>query len=655
MSRARLLPLALACAIPSACVMIEPPDPLASADLEEITRESLLTIQSGQTLVGALDDDLAAVRRHDRHFIPPSGLAARLALLDAVSEEDRSLSIELLEQAADDAGDSLLEKTIIHLLEQDDAYLARQLESDRIYSVFAGIFNGLVQMGYAFLNANPIGVIKPLLQGADEVLGDGALDAGERKQLDLHRRWLVQHPDGEGLPDGADEVRERVADLQQQLFDEEVVLTERLLEEKNLDAAAAHVHSARTRRPDAKEVGTMTASLEALAVARSERLARGLRVEPLEGELILGDAELLGEYRKLVDGILLREATIMVRFLKTRDRAVASGRLDLVEALDRAERALRPDTDLTEGVEWARQDYSARVRRYIFTGRRISDDPLQRYRVAREEAHRTLLDFLEPIFWIPATLVRSIYASFGSPVDDQRIVDALARYVWNEPDEADRAAALAELSERYEDRNESDKALSVARLLEADPERIAELEEGVASMALRRAGAGAARSVMLRAIVSRFPRTEAAGEAREELTDILGDAYHGATIIPATAAYPLAEELGIDARLMDGRRYNGEIESPGLRYLEGQLLFEFIDEGVRERRTVDLEGDVRERIDALAAEWRWRRRAAATPTYRELHQGVPVELSAGIGPEGVGIYPRLMPEEYRSPDRKLFR
>ncbi|MFH0944962.1 MAG: hypothetical protein V2A76_07165 [Planctomycetota bacterium] len=623
--------------------------------LVDISRKAILVAQRGDTLVGNLDQDLEFVRGHDRVRDRPTGLGDRLALLDAVCERDRGLRIGLFQDLAEETEDTLLRRTITHVLEQDDAYLAEQLEGDKVYSWFAGLFNGLLQMGYAVLNANPIGVLRPILQGVEQVLDEDGLNVRDRKQLALYRRWLLLHPDGQGLPDGAEAVSERVRKLEEQVFEEERLLTERLLAEGRQDAAAAHIQSARSRQVNEEVVRDLSNRLDQAVETRRSQLLAGLSVDPIEIELARGPTELCGAYRKLINEMLLSGGQEQLPLV--REEAVKAGREDLSRILDRVGAGQASGRDTREAIDRAHEEHSARVRRFIFTGRRPSLDPLRRYEVARDQARRTLLDFLEPIFWIPATLVRAVYAGIGHPVDDQPVVAVLAEHVWSTPEAVEREDALAELVERYEARGETAKALGAAQMMLLGEKQAAELRENLAAGVLRKSSgiqATSARRALLEALIRQFPDTAAARDAKEELVGLGTDVYEGAAVIPATAAQSLARELGLAPALLDGRQDNGEVASPGLRYFGDRVLFELQESGTRERRSVNVDGELRRRLDALAAEWTWRRRAARASTYEELHEGVPVELSAGIGLSGIGIYPRLLPEEYRLPDRELF-
>ncbi|MBI4878102.1 MAG: hypothetical protein HY812_00360 [Planctomycetes bacterium] len=650
MRRAAALLLLLACA---ACAVPAEP-PLEREGIVQATREALEATLRGEPLDLRLRPRLKEVRRCDEIAAYPSGMAGRLELLNAVNWRERATWLDLMLRVQDGASDPFLERTATQLLEQDEAYFAAEMEGNRIYSGFAGFFNGVMRMGFSALTGNPVGVIRPILEGVDVLLGVGSLEALDRKQVEMYRQWLAKHPDGEGLSPDPEAIRRRVAAVDAETFAEEVLLTTKLADEGKLDAAAAHLHVAQTRRREAPEVAALGQRLEQEFTRRRERLARAVGAEPLEMELVRGAPELNERYAALVEAILLEGG--QAPFEEAAALAARAGRGDVATCARNAARLVVRSVDLEAAVRRAKSEHVERRRRFLFTGFRPDDDPLKRYQIAQEESRRSLADVLEPIFWIPATLIRVVYSAFADPIDDRPVVDALAALAWRIPPGPRRDEVLADLADRYEERGETQKALAVARLLPAAGQRIARLEEDLAQDVLRRSGSQEplARRQALELILERFPKTEAAAAARAELDDLLTDEYAGAAMIPGTALLPLAAELGIDPRLLDGREENGEMSRGGAHYLAERLLFEVERGKERERLAIAVGEGLKPRMDALAAEWEWRRRASRTATYRELHEGVPVELSAGIGSGGIGVYPRLLPEEYRGEDRALF-
>lgn len=540
-------------------------------------------------------------------------------LLRAVGCADRDARVAALEALADDSTDPLRTKQILHLLEQDDAWLVHELQGDRLYSTFAAAWNGLLRMGYAFLQANPVGVIRPLVAGIDRLVTSAPPDPGERKAVLLARRWLVLHPDGAGLPDGAAEVREQADHVAEVVRRQELLVCDDLLARGRLDAAAAHLHAARVRDPAAADLAERDAALETAWAARRHRLAAGLDVRPAEVEWVRAGAVFIPRYVAWIEGLLLGVAGLddlaaLAADVARHDRPGAAA--VLVAPLHR----LAEPRDALSRVRAAEAEHARRVRRYVFAGRPPSADPLDRYAEAARRLRRAPLDVLEPLLWIPATLARAVFATFGEPVDDRHLLDAEAALARSGATGESRDLLLLDLARRHARRGEHEKALAVARDLSLPEDELLEF---------------AARA------------TEAQVErARRAVPPEPG------VLLPARSLAPFAAELGLAPDLVDGRAENGEIAAPGVRWHAGRLTFRTgAERAVRAVAVADAE---RPRLDALAEEWSWRRRAARAPTYRELHAGVPVEFELGIGAEGIGFHPRLLPEEYRLPDRSLY-
>jgi hypothetical protein len=115
--------------------------------------------------------------------------------------------------------------------------------------------------------------------------------------------------------------------------------------------------------------------------------------------------------------------------------------------------------------------------------------------------------------------------------------------------------------------------------------------------------------------------------------------------LPRFAVLPWAAALGADPAAIEAGEPNG------VRF-DGTLLT--IDDADGARTSLFLDADQRRIAEALAREWAWTRRAAQSSTYADLHDGLPVEFTAGFGLRGVHAYPRLLPEEYRGADRALY-
>lgn len=625
------------------------------ADVIEVTADS-----SPPPVAGPRALEAAFLGRGDAVVVAaataPAGLAERLELLAAVVESSRARRIERLEALADESDDRLVRKTASRILEQDDAWLAGSIDAERFETFWSSFGDGVARTVGAAVQGNPVGVVRPLVEGVDGLLRPDELDALDRKQLALSRRWLVTHPDGAGLPAGAGAVRARTEELRTAVFEQELRLFDRLLEEGRLGAASAHLHVASVRRPHDEEVRRRTAALEAARADEEERRRRASAVAPKELELRLADADGFAACRRLAEDVLLGRAGSET----CGELAAAAEREGWGEVAASLRRAAASweSRDPWRAVRAAEEEVEARRRRFLWTGERPETDPRARYRVAADPGGFRATDLLTPIFWVPATLARAVSLAIGRPVDDRPVVDALAAMQWTALEPADRERALRRLVDRYVDRGEAERAYTTARGVPSfDEEELAEFEDDASEAAYLRADAIPAervRRAALAELAERSAATKGGARARERLAEFDATADERTPALPATALAPLADALGLPTHLVDGRHANGEVEPPGFRRHEDRLTWELEVDGERRRFERRIDAPLAAALAPLEAEQAWRRRVAATESFQEAHEGIPIELRAGAGLEGISVLPRLLPEVYRGRDRRFF-
>jgi hypothetical protein len=596
-ARVRLAGVVLSCVLAGCGALTLDPAVLeARTDLVDATRHAV------ESALGDRFDPatVAAVASAEATYVVdarrPAGVTTRARVLEALAIEARDERLDALDALRDGADDPLFKTYVEHLLEQDERWYALALERDSVWNVFAGFFNGVLATGYAFLNANPIGVVKPIVHGVDGLIRDVPLDARDRKLAALKKSLAKQG-------DASEDVVDAIAELEDATLREELWLAQRALERDRVDVAAMHWNVARTVRPTAPEIDAMALAIETQVKARAEALDRALRVEPRERELGLDQR----------DGPALDASAIAAARLSRGDPRLLP--------------APRPTAE--ERARAAAERHEDERSRFVWTGRRDSHDPLRRYAEARAALHRSILDRLEPIVWVPATLFRAVLNAFIDPVADQPLVDALASNARSVPqDDPARATLLRELARRLADRGQPEQALAVAKAADADASELARYERAATKRAAKRA------------------------EEREQRE--AAQASQGATI-PAYALAPYAARYGFDADVVDGRRENGEVAPRGVHLDGSKLALDVERDGLIERFEVTLNATETKRMEALAREWGWRRRAAQVETYAKLHDGWPVEMYTGVGSSGVAVYPRLLPEGVQGEDEKLWK
>jgi len=586
----------------------------------------------------------------------PLGLRERIELLEAVTAPARDERLARAQDLSERTADPLFEKSIQHLLAQDDAWLARSIDGERVQTFWSAIGDGVLRIGVAALQGNPIGVARPLVEGVDGLMRPDRLDALDRKQLALSRRWLVTHPSGVGLPDGAEDVQRRTRELREAVFEQELELFRVLLEDGKIDAAAAHLHVASIRQPQGARVRSGEIALEHAVERAAARVSSGMAVSPAEPELRLAADPGLATCRWIVEELLLRRAD-GDDVAAAASGARGAGWGDVADSLARTAARLEAEPDPWAGVVEAEAELGRRKRRYVFTGRRTSDDPTTRYAEAADTGGFVLTDIFVPLLWAPATLTRAISLGIGSPVEDGLVVDALAAVAWSTPDDAVRKEAVRRLSRRYAARGEVEEALEAARAVPLSEAELAELAEDASRQAFDRAdgeGSTAMRRAALASVTKRYPGTEAAARSDERAAELAAPEFADAIHLPPVALAPIADRLGVAPHLVDGRPLNGEIESPGFRVLADRIEWELRVEEATVHESMAFDAELAAEVAPILEEWEWRRRVARSSTFAGAHEGVPVEFRAGIGFEGVNVLPRLLPEVYRGRDRALY-
>lgn len=560
-----------------------------------------------------------------------TGLPSSLDLVLAAETSPRTAQVSALENIVDGEADLHTQRLAQGQLERDPKWLSESLTSDSLYSDFTAFLNGMAQTVSAALTGNPIGTLQPLILGIEGVVRGQPLDPRDRKRIVLERRLRLE---GESTSGAAyAELKERVEQLADQTAREELWLGARSVESGDFAAALAHLAVAETLDLRAEECVALKSRIEDAVRARNRLLSTSLVVEPTGSE---SGTE--------IDAMLMRPYA-------GAPSSVGNTLFQAVGVHEGKDWFLAADFEIQSArlLRW----YAAW--RFVFTGRRDSADALDHYVAARRAETRSWLDVLAPILWVPSTLVRGGYAIFGDPIDDRALIDAEVRFVRRNPSDERRPDILVELAERYQRRGEPWKAICALREAgDAGSER--ELERAEKQLASEMLDENATRAVRLSRLewLERvLPDTRWANEARTEREKLLAEPESKS--IPLGVARAFLRSLAIDPHLTNDDERDGELDPPRIE-IEGERVFARVKTG-KERRIVALELSPEDRVRAaaLADEWAWRFEAVRAETYASRHRGVPVELYAGLGANGLAFYPRLLPETYLGDDESFYR
>lgn len=614
--RVTILPILL-----TACTTLEESPPPSRASVDAAVSRVLLADTAEQ--VAAIESARAAIADYEGAAGRSTHLTSALALLDAARRRDRAQRIEILESAREDADDEVAKRLIEGALERDVVWLAEELDSDSVYSDFASFLNGVTQTFAAAIQGNPIATLQPLVVGIEGVLHGLPLDARDRARLALERRLRLEGIDSSS----ADSIERRVAKLRDQTGREELWLARAALRRGAYSTALAHIAVAASLAVHGEEVTALREEITSAARESARRLHAALDVAS-DPSPWGDDAAARTEYVNRVESSFLESPP--ASFVAT--------------------------PTPRERIDRARDEHARAVRRFVFTGRREETDPLRRHVAARRAETRSWLDVVAPIVWLPATIVRSVYAAVGHPVDDREILDAEAAFVRATGDGAERDEVLRDLADRYRRRDETWKAILALREAGADRDDLEPLEERLAERMMASEGVDPElRRVRLEWLVAALPPGELARAAQDELdAPRIAESGKSVPLTVALDACARVSPLPVESRLANGDERDGEIDPPRLRIEGMRARAEVRESGQRRELVIELDTAQAARLHALADEWEWRFSAARAETYPMRHSGIPVEIYAGFGASGLSVYPRLLPEGYERADRRLY-
>jgi hypothetical protein len=329
-------------------------------------------------------------------------------------------------------------------------------------------------------------------------------------------------------------------------------------------------------------------------------------------------------------------------------------------------REARRDATLFPLAEAERQRdyYEARVRHFALTGSRDLGEHgyLLAYGAIGGATGLTGIG----VFYGLDSAIRWIATFWRAPLPPEEAVDAAVRAATSDalPPER-RALAMLDAAELRAWAGEARQAHALAtRAAAIDPSlepRLEAFREEAALELFRQVEPRAPverRRGTWRAVVARYPGTDAAAKAEEKLAALPPELPEGVVAIAGERLAPggdwraLAGLLPIDPRLLDGDAANGEVARLLAREREETVAAELLDGA-----TLPLPPDA-SLARLLVGRVRWEeeslRRAEGFHAMTR-RQYLPLRVEGGIGGGGVDASPQLKTIPFREPDAHLYR
>jgi len=649
----------------------------------------------------ALDADIADIERldHERAAagLAPSGLADDARYLAAGLVRTRDLQREALHDVLHAHPDPMIRRLTEHRLEADDAATADQLLADDRHNRRAAVINDAVRPFGVFSGAAFAAAINPFLlagSAVDSVATTAVnlwhynrLSTPEREALGRYRSTLVRDPQTEDAPEIAAAIRRLGRKRTQLVCEETVRLSERALDADDVDAALFYARSAdrldgcddKAEKPLAKavEAGTQRAAREEAARwPADEPLQPAPGSEALDYEEVLvvtaaadpgGMSEAANRFRTRhpdsdLDGAVAYTVAVS-RDLAGHREAARSTLHDLADDNSGAGRRAKallasPDFNRLDALDDAERRHSRAQVRYVLLGQPDGRSAL--YAAANAGTNATGAAQSFGIVNVIGLLTRAWQTWRKDPTSNQAIIDRGEELLAREPDSPDAPAVHARLADAYERAQMYGRALMH---LHATPnpseKRLAKLQDKLADQLLDEAKRRDNDPVLLSTIVTHFSTTKAADKARGLLKD-RPDAGTTKVTRDVLRAHPellATDALGLDPRLLDGDRGNGELAEAGVTLADGtvRVSLESPDGDHVETHTLTPEAFARAQsavqealyTDLVTAEKR-------DPETGRYERYVPVFLQGSLGADGVSVYPGIKMRRYNSPDSSLY-
>jgi len=269
-------------------------------------------------------------------------------------------------------------------------------------------------------------------------------------------------------------------------------------------------------------------------------------------------------------------------------------------------------------------------------------------------------------FFFTDILLRSVLASFGNPVSPEDVLAAGEQLLADPrngltPDEeADIRVALGVLYQKLRRYEDAAAAYRAARIL--SPELDKQLAERSGDEQFRRVMEMEdvnRQILLLERLVATYPKTEAAGRAREHLARLRTESKVDFEIphdwLAEDPIHWMKLGVRIPYELMDGARGNGELDDRGLvfwRDVPTSATYVCVD---GRRGYTNLTPQRRAILRAAAETWVDEKAALEEGEIARASRRLPFEVRGSVGAQGLIVFPTLRQAPLADEDKQLFR
>jgi tetratricopeptide (TPR) repeat protein len=311
-----------------------------------------------------------------------------------------------------------------------------------------------------------------------------------------------------------------------------------------------------------------------------------------------------------------------------------------------------------------KSQFRGRQSHYVFTGERTTRQNIELISQLATPSAPQL--GMAGAFFVTDVLLRSILVSFGNPVSSEDVLAAGEQLLADPrngltPDEeADVRVSLGVLYQKLRRYEDAAAAYRAARIL--SPELDKNLAERAADEQFRRIleMENVNRQVLLlERLISTYPKTDAAGRARDQLARLRTETKVDFEIphdwLAEDPIHWMKLGVRIPYELMDGVRGNGEVDDRGLvfwRDVPSSATYVCVD---GKKGYVNLTPRRRAILQAAAAAWVDEKAALEEGEITLATRRVPFEVRGSLGAEGLIVFPTIHHAPLTDQDKQLFR